>query len=430
MIEEEVDLRPTFRNWGRRWWLIALWGILLAGAAGIATFLLPPRWGATAVLVFPLQNDTSGLAALVTGTSNADPLKIFAGVLQSRTAAQLIGQSRDVNLPRETVQKAIEVQTDEPTNQLIIKASNKNKTEALNMCKEAIVVLGQLSANLNFSQSKKQADLTQAALNKHSNALSADEDQLVDSLKTFKSVPNPTNPLVNTDPIQKYKDAKFQLGQVNKALSVARSQAAKSARAEANNLPTQLPTAEWQSRLKEAEYQLRLQQIQFGPDSPQVQLAKQQVDETKQTLQQEISRTLKSVNTGVAPDIADLEARQMLLQWEVDQAKGPAESAPNESLELQRLLRKVGIETQVVQGLWQQYEGEKISADVDRVRWSVLEDAELEPAPVNKLYVRNCGIGLAIGLLFGLIGASRGRKRGTAAVSDEFVSQRASEAKV
>src|SRR5437762_2908790 len=127
MIEQEVDLRPTFRSWARRWWLIVLVAGIFTGLAWVATYLLPARWGATATLLFPIQPDftsSGGLAAIVTGQSSADPLKVYGGILQSAKSQDMI--AKQINLPRDTVKKAIEVQTDDVTNQIVIKTSNRD----------------------------------------------------------------------------------------------------------------------------------------------------------------------------------------------------------------------------------------------------------------------------------------------------------------
>ena len=162
-------------------------------------------------------------------------------------------------------------------------------------------------------------------------------------------------------------------------------------------------TKPFRYKLIQLQYNLDVAQTTLGPLAPKVVALKREIDVTRQTLNEEISRYLQSVDVNLDANIATLEATRLTTKYQLDIASELAESAPREAVELARLAREVVILGDVSTNLRSKWEEAKIAADVDQVKWSVLEGPFIEDVPTNKHFVRNTAIGAIIGFLIGSV---------------------------
>jgi xanthine dehydrogenase YagR molybdenum-binding subunit len=82
-----------------------------------------------------------------------------------------------------------------------------------------------------------------------------------------------------------------------------------------------------------------------------------------------------------------------------------------EAAEYVRLYREVQGAGEIVQTLRENFERARTEAQVDKVRWSVLDQPYLEDKPNNKNYVRNVAVGAIAGIFIGSVWAVRRRPR-------------------
>lgn len=380
--------------------VVAVLGALLG--FGVTTYL-PARWESRASLLLPLP-DTGGsaggnpLTALIGGGS-ASPLDILEGVLTSRKAIERIASKSGYD--PEKLEDALKVRADSPKNQLNIVIEDEKPDRGRKVLAEAISALDLMTKDLGLSVASRTKKELEIALVGKQTELKAAVGRLTAFQRVAKTVPDPTTPYSAAGYLKAYSDAKIDLGKVEKSLAVARTQAGI-----AGSAPVELPTGSpekdvWHDKLVEKETELQLARVHFGEKAPEVVTLREQVEVLRGRIRTEMARKLQAVNSQVDERIASLEANRQLLVWQVDVLKSLADKAPGEAAELMKLQGEVTTLTTVLGELRAQYEKVKIDADVDKVRWSILEDPYTVKPAVNKRFIRSTAIGGALGLALG-----------------------------
>jgi uncharacterized protein involved in exopolysaccharide biosynthesis len=142
----------------------------------------------------------------------------------------------------------------------------------------------------------------------------------------------------------------------------------------------------WQRKLTDIEYKLRVARTTFAEEHPEVVRLKRVEKETQEQFQSDVKKYMSSVNKNVDPTIATLEAKRMLLEYQVSQARKLAKVAPEEGMQLARYVAEVLTLRKVSTTLRGQYEQAKLEAEISKVRWNVLDPPYIERKPVNKRY--------------------------------------------
>lgn len=397
----EVDIQAALR---RSWRLIALLAVVGAVVALVVTLLLPPIWEVHAALLLPdSQSSPSSAIAGVTASlgleTKAHPLDVLNGILNSHSARATIASKTGTTV--RDLEKELGSSVDTTRNILTITMRNHSRQKALDTTALAIRVLDRLARDLNTTRAGRQAALLRSEVERYSSLLVAADRKLLEFQRHMKTAPPSLQDPSASNYFRQLRDLEYKLAQTDRELQVARASALSSAR-KAVELPTGLPVAVWRARILDLSYRLQVAQVSLGPREPSVVKLRAELDVARRQLRDEIANYIRSVNLGVDPSIASLAAARMLLSWQVDYTRAIANAAPDEAVELQRLLREQAVLDNVLSGIRADYAKAKIDADVDRVRFTILDQPYvLEDGPVNKRYVAFTAFGLLGGALLG-----------------------------
>ncbi len=378
----------------RRKWVVLGVALLFGGLGYFYTATSTPKWKARMTLLFPMSDGTSTLLRL-TGTNPSAPMLMAAGVIDSQPALESVAKDTGFTIPYLT--DILSTSTEPDTNKLIISATNKDKAKALAVVSAAYKALNQISRNVGFSVATRQARELEKAVNEKRKLMEDSAERLRLFQETAKTVSDPTSMYSAATYLVKAKELEVQLKGVQKQIAIARESATKIARSPNTMSAAQPKIGEWRKTLRDMEYTLGLLRIKFGEGAPAVKEQKERISVTRKQLQNEISSYLVTVDENTDDQLAQLTAQELLLSFQLDMAKEFARVAPREALDLQKLTFEFEKNKDTLKAIATQYEEAKVQAEVERVRWGVLEEPFIEPEPTNKKFVRNTGAAFMIG---------------------------------
>lgn len=400
----------------RERWLILSCIVLGVVAFCAYTALAKPRYLAEITLLLPLE-DTSGLGGLAIATGQGpSPLEVIKEVVLSdgtkRELAKETGQSM-----RE-VDRKLNATSDVPANSVTIEGEGNTEKDALAFVQKAYDILDRTSSSLALSRSEKQAENFKKTLDQIEGELPGKENSAAEYLKSMKAPVDPSSSLPGAEYVSDAKRLAAQLRQVDQQIALSRKTTTESAN-QALELPTGIPGIEpLRDQLLELQYKLHVAETTEGPDHPDVVRLKQEIAVAEIDIKSEISKFVASVQGGANKDIADLVAQRTLLNWEKTQAEVMSGIALKQGLTLKQMTTEADVTRTVIANLRSQYEIARVSAETDRVRWSILDKPHLKDfgVPINKHWTRTIVSGVLVGFLVGLLlGAYRRRNEVPAA---------------
>ncbi|MCW5941755.1 MAG: hypothetical protein KIS66_05965 [Fimbriimonadaceae bacterium] len=396
--ETEIDLRSTLAVLGRSWRALLLAVVVGGGGGALFVLLSPPIYRAQMSLLTITENDaTAALSAASILPGAPDPQLILKGVVLSNSSLSEI--SKATGIEKKDLEEGLILETDGPRAQVAISWEDRDSKLALKVIESARNTLSDLQKKVAFTSARQEANNIEAAIKQKDGELARAEAALAEYQRTMKA-PIAANDLSSVALyFRQKKDLEMQLGTAKRQLAQAQQRA--NITADQAELPNAVPTAQvWRQKLGETEHQLRVLEISKGPLDPEVVRLKKEVAETKSRLQREVQDYLMSVREGIDAGVASFQAQIVVLEWQIAQIEETYKNAPEEAIELTRRAREVETLGAVLQELRLQYEKAKVRAEVDRVRWSVLDDPYLFDRPTNKRYVRTAGLAaLVLGLL-------------------------------
>lgn len=402
MENKEVDLRPYFAAVSRNKLWIFLFGLLVAAGVVGYFYRATPVYEADATLILPLPTDMSGdsgsgLASVLTG--GPDTLSILKGVIESKTVTDYLRAK--TKLTKKQIQDNLIVSVNKGTNQISLAYTDSSKAVARDAVVKTIDALQYTTSETTKGMANRQAANLDKAIADRTKDLHDAEEQLAAFVRRAKTAPDPGNPY-SSDYGKRLKEVEFQLGSNNARIAAA-GQTAKDIALNAASLPTSVG-GEWRDRLLQLQYQYDTLRTQLGERAPNVVAVKRQIEVTKAHLQDEISKYLQSVQKNVDPDLSRLVVENVVLTYSRDYLRSMAAAAPEEALEIQRLVREVQIRGTVLQNLRAEYEKTKADIAIDRtIKWAVLDDPYVQDLPVNKRYPRYAIASLIGGMFIGVI---------------------------
>jgi uncharacterized protein involved in exopolysaccharide biosynthesis len=429
----EMSLATVLEVLKKRRWIILL-VTLIAVVYGYASVKFGKKsYEAKAVILMNFSDRASAALSLQgLGSGGPTPIQILAGVLRSREAEKRIVAKTNITVKE--LRDFLVVNQDSTQNQISISMNFQPNEKALEVVKAAVEVLGELDREIGFSTASKTARNLEAEIKRRKSELIVAEKNLLEFQRKMRAGDGTVKELTPTDTddskvqtknapeVSSYRQrlfqAQYRLKLVNKQLETLRGLADKKSRL-AESVPVNVPEVqEWKKQLAEAESQLRNARISLGEEAPEIVELRQRVAQLKTQVRLAIERYLKSVQGGVDPTVAILESEKVILEWEITELKPLAERAPGEALMARKLAEEVATLQQVIRTLRTKYEASKTEAEVDPVKWSILDEPSLDVLPSNFRPVRNAGIfGLTafLGLCLYFIGsealkAQRGKK--------------------
>ncbi|MCX7799463.1 MAG: hypothetical protein N2109_03880 [Fimbriimonadales bacterium] len=391
----------------RSWRWVAAGSVLGVAAMALYTFLTPPRWMARAELLIPYDESATARLALPTLAQQADPLSVLRGIVLSR--ASMVRVSEATGLTVRELRDRLDVQVSPEDNQLLLACAHTDKALAEEVVRQAIRSLAYLARANTVSVSSRQARYLEETIVRRKADLEAAQRDLAEYVRDSRTVLEPSSPLANAEYVRRYRDARLELAKVERQIEAERASASRLG-SPTLETPSGIPEIEaWRAKAAQAEYDLKVARSQYGEEAPAVVRARQALDAARQSLRQEVSRYVQSVDQGITKQVADLIGQKAVLQWQVETLGKLAEATPEEAVEFSRKLQRVQELSSALGFLQEQYEQAKAKAEVERVRWSLLTPPYVEEKPVNKSYTRNGLIGLLLGGFAGLVASSRRR---------------------
>ncbi len=373
-------------------------GLSLIGAifGFVSVYFGPKSFEARAALVFNIdQRPTNPLVAFAAAGPN--PVELVSGVLKSRSAEDLIVKRTGIS--RKDLRDWLVIQTDVPANQLILTMSYQPNSKALEVISASIQALSELDDRLVLSSRKQKMNSLMQAIKDNRVEQKRAQERLIVFQKGMKSMVageqtrEGMNFLLAAQMVKRQlRQKEFELGLAKSRLVEARRRAKMSAEATMDFQVGVPQIAEWRLQLTGKQHELDLKSASLGPDAPEIVQLQQEIKILTQTLQKEVKKYISSVNSGVDPEVGELEASVLLLQWQVDYLRPLADTAPTEAAELSRLSDEVATLTEVGRQIRSQYETAKAEALSDPSRWSVLDEPSLDVLPSNYRPTRTAGI--------------------------------------
>lgn len=367
--------------------------LIIAAAAGAAaglaySFIIPPIWRAQTTILLnidPQSMDKDMIAAAAMSPQAPEPLAIMEGVITSRPSIDAVMKATGEE--RKTVEEGLTIERTPRISQLSISWDDTDKQKALNAVSTALNKLTELSKNLGFSIAGKESIELRKALDSKSSELKKAEDALVAYQAKMDAPVDPTNIAAASDYLKAKMDLQAQVGAAEEALRVARLQAHQAANE--MEVPSTMDTKnDYRQTLDKLQYQLEIQKTQYGDTAPQVETIRRQLDVTEQALKRSVREYLQSVDQNLDANVATMQANLAVLKWRLAAAERVANKAPVETVEVARLMREVRTLGGVVDTLRGKYEEAKVKAEVEDVKWTLLEAPFIQDEPTNKHRIR------------------------------------------
>lgn len=443
-IPERPDELPSFFGeiWkGRKILAIFLGVALVLGA--IYTLFIPPVWEAKATLVFPTRPpsilgasgfaDQASLAASLVG--GATPLKVYTGFLESDRTLDTV--SKAVDMDRLTVKDMRDISDSSTQSTITVTAKSRDPELAKKVVALHLKALDEINEDVAEPMYSDDLNVLRNAVAKQRVRITDAEERLRDFQKHSETAPTITPigtgkdaevlALPGTWDLQ-LRQAEIQLDGINGRIESAQSRTRQLAATSAD-LPSDLPPAKrWRSVLSDLEYQLRVKEITLAPTAPEIVSLKKQIGVTRAHLKTEIAAYVKAVGNGNIDPTGDstseaqsgvgsqpakaslpsLLTERVGVEAQIAALDKLAKLAPDESVQLSRLLRDVATQGAILQQLEAEEQVAQIQAKRNPNHWEVLDTPRIEDKAVNKSFSKNLTVALVLGLILGCIGALLG----------------------
>lgn len=405
----EVNVGSPASEILRRWWLLLIFGLIGAAIAYFITESREPVWRAKSVLLLPIPGNRN---VTLLGGPQGSPLFMVRGMLNSRTTFQYIEQT--TRLEPGDIQIETDVRPDE--NQVVVYSTHKRRKMALEVNIKALEALDRIRTDTEVQDGAGALQDLEQIVNERQKELEEAQAELLEFVKTMKSPPNPEQPYLPSDVVNRAREAEFELERVKKQIEVAQ-QVARNKAAIAFEAPTDVPSIE-AVRVELQNLRLHLDRLMtdLGPLNPEVIKQKRIIEVTEEDLRDRIAAYVKAVESDIDPDLALLLAEREVLEFKVEYLNGLVQEAPAEAGKYAQLQSKVTAAEEVLRNVRLQFESEQINSGVDQITWAVLEDPYVEAEPVNKSVMRNGALGFFGGMVLGSlialwIAAARKKRR-------------------
>lgn len=383
--------------------LVAVLGCFVVGGA-IYTFLLPPRWEARGTLVIPAQrtSSTQSIAqSLGIGYAGDSALGSYHKILESERVLEAVSLTTSISKRELKAHRMIE--DDPKSNTITVSYSDASKPRAVEVVRDFIRNLRTVNTQLGLSQSSMKVAKIEKELSDQSIDLREAEQRLEQFYVRAK-----TSPILQGSGISsggsiafglQYKDKLENLELQVKLLDTnLRQLDLKAFKSSALGVPDIPALGNWTSKLSELDRRLTEARSTYPENSPEVQSLIKARNATFKTGQEETSRYLAAVRDRVSNATALKDEDRTSTLAQVDTVKQLVEAAPREATQFQRLVRRVGTLSALVNQLSLQLEQAKIDDRLDPNRWQVLDLPEVSEDPINKNFLRNILLALISGL--------------------------------
>lgn len=417
------SITPTRRPPWRAFVLCMVGGAVLA--AGYTAYR-KPQYEASATIILPsVQANAGSSLANQLGLNSAGPgnnIYMFKEILESSRARKAVGSG--IGLSRGDVKNRTLVVEDATANTIAVLFTDTDKERARKAVEGFLNTLREIHRELSIPTRKTRVTELETNLVKTQAKLRDAEESLRLFQLSAKTVPTQTGQgsvFTGTRYAEQLRVLEVQRDGLATSISQLKSKL-NEAGSLAKDLPTDIPAAkQWRDRLVELEYELKVAEISAGPKDPKVVRLTEQIGITKSRLRDETDRYLLAVGKGVADsqfgqgvmNLGSLYQEKATLDAQISALSRLARVAPTEAMNYQRLVSEVAILNKLIEQQRTQLEQARLDAQSDPNRWEILDEPEVSDQPVNKDFLRNIAVGIAIGFVVALAwvtGRDGGRK--------------------
>ncbi len=380
------------------------WKTILFVMLVTVTFLLfrseleRPIWRAKAVLLMAFDDQAASLGGGLLA-SKADPIKMLGAVLASGTLNDQVGAKIGMNGKK----VPFDVRLDATSGQIYITFGDSSKRRAVYTIEAVIDSLKSIEATTGFTTASQEEKNLEKLVQDRKIELQQLEDDFKAYQDNLKTVVAPNIPYYGGQYRVLMEPIKLQLGKLNKEIELRKKQAKDQGMLSAD-IPTSLPPSiRWRDNLIRLGEELRLAEISSGPEAPNVVRLKQSIVTTKELIRVEIEKYLRSVNNGMDSILSTLITQKTIAE---DQLAGLAKQdqlATNEAMQFQHKTQDLMGMRKLLQDTFERYNGARLKAEAQKVRWSVLDSPSIETTPVNKSTMLSLLTGLVVGTILGLV---------------------------
>jgi uncharacterized protein involved in exopolysaccharide biosynthesis len=384
----------------------AVWKRIAATSGGFAVlaviyhFVAAPVYVGKASVILEVD-PVDAVTMFRFGAEAPSALDIIEGVIKSNPVQQSVRDATQDLTPDKKRMSEGDLSTlltttkEYKRNQVVLTVRNKDQKLILGVLESAILALKTRDKELNYSTAGKKAEYLVEAISDKENELDQAQADLSAYLTAMKAPSDPTEPGDVAIKLQAYKDF------LETQLEAAKSQA-KAAAEGALDMPTASSASfYWRTKINDLKFQLRAAEVTFGPAKPEVVKLQGQIAEAEKMAKEEVGKEIESLDQNLSTKVQDLELRRRTLIYQVAQAKVAAEAAPGEAVEIQRLYREVRTLEEVLVTLKRNYEARRVDAQIEKVRWDVLEDPYIKERPANKRPLFYTALAILLGAIFG-----------------------------
>ena len=407
-MEEEISLVDIINVIRKRKNYIIILFIVAVLSAYIFSKISPKVYSAKAVILLP-QGQGAGISAqllqslpiggLIGGLSGGVGGNYLA-ILKSRSAAEYVvnklkleklykAESKQQAI--DMLQKALKV-NDTKDNTIEITADANSPKLVADIANAFVGALENVSSQFMLSSSQRERVFIEKRLVDTKKLLEEAEGKLRDFQEKYRliSIDDETKMLVeNMANIQSQKElSQIELNTVNSQINTLQSNLMLQAKTLGKD-PLTITTISsdpkikiWRDKLIEDEANLAILLQDYGELHPKVMAIKQEIDEIKRVIKEEIERLSSALGTLSTPDLFDLsvkritlEARMQAMDSIVKDYETKLGKLPKLGLELSRLMRDVKLQETIYTTLSAQYEQAKINETRDSISIQVLDYA-------------------------------------------------------
>ncbi len=360
-----------------------------------------PAWRAKATILMAFDDQAATLGGGLLA-SKADPIKMLGAVLASQSLNDQV--AKGVGFKGKKV--PFDVRVDSASGQIFLTFSDNSKSKAKYTLDKVMDGLKDIEGSTGFTTASQEAKkLEKLVSDRQEDVLKSERDLKVfqDNLKT---VVTPNVPYYGGQYRALMEPIKLQLGKIKKEIEVRKKQAIEQGHL-SSDLPTSLPPSiRWRDNLIRLGEELRLAEISSGPEAPNVVRLKQSIATTEELIKGEVSKYLKSVDTGMDAILSNLIAQKTIAESQLEGLQKQDALATDEAIQFQHKVQDLMGMRKLMQDTAERYNTANAKAEAQKVRWSILDEPNIERAPANKSLLSSIMLGFAVGAILGVIFAA------------------------
>lgn len=426
--EAELSLRDLFDVLLRRRWVVVLVAVACFVGAVASTFVVPPRYQASATVVLDRAASTPSLFSDLTGLSSQSYLDTLAEVARSRSvaerAARMLGASEDeVEDLADRLQRDLTVTRVRGADMIRIEVSHGRPEEAARRAQAVTDAFLAFLLQGRRAQARATREFIEQQLQKVSGDLRAAEDALLRFKLLQGEVSLPDEARIRLEKLAELEAQMVAAQTERRAAEAQRDRATEELRRREQVTPStwvQSPLIQaLRQQLAQLEIQLAGLLEKFTDRHPDVVATRAQIAETQRRLEEELRRSLLAQTYTVDPvyqglvqqavsaevSAATLRAREQALERAVRRWSEEIRGLPPRELALARLTRQQKVAENVYLLLSQKYHEARIAEASVVPDLRLVDRARPPERPVFPRRGLTAGLGALAGVMAGVASA-------------------------